>query len=988
MPHSSHGHPLPDGQNGPVEEPRRNSSLFATTSSAPGFPDNSEGLSQHNRRLQLRNAGFRGTTLPFRRISPLLGASGINVEPYTRSMSHEQSPPSIEKRMIYGEELPGNPINIMQEIHKMSTKKKRSSPRPGFGAIFEDRKGKEGAADGSPTSWYNEESAHCSPVASAVTPAKIRPLREVSLNVKTPPSLGFPSPNHAKGRNSTRMKHRSASAEIAQYVEHLESELASAHAKLDSQPSPKTSKLRAAKLRAMVNENRDIKHENFEWEKRFDNMVQEERSKRLEADLEVRSRMRMLEDELEMKNTKMKEFEWEIENMRAKMRDLEGLEEINFNLEKRIEALTNLLVQSPTKLDVTSASTSPVRIDPTKRTPRPRSMLPKVPSSPARPRLSLATVSESGAGRTRSLIWPSDASTSPENGVIHNQEEEDALSPLHQEAHISPLYRRQSESSDRRSRNSSLYRSTPSSTSKRTSMRSSGCFGPIAWGLPDEDHKSATKQRKMRRFMSGSNSLKPLILPAASAVTSHPATAPVFPSIETTARRDASDMSFDPTTDFLSKLSDNTAESTPDHLEAQRSPSWDQERTLNVLEGKRRSTEQYRNDIIRHLRSQSQTQDMEEQSMGFRPISSENRKRRSRPRSLQQELEEAEIAQEDTSQAQHSELEETSNTLIPAHKDHDLLKLSTTIDPTAPKRSPSQLHPTPKRLPDDTDFTPKSSSKDLYPNPAPAPLLKAPPCTALHPSNAHGFFTRLNNLITRTKQEPFILAQRILINAWSDGTNRLLGGIGWWLLGLVYGIRWRKRRRADTDIVEDDDATLRSTCEWEHHCFPPKRAGSFDAEQALRKGAARGSWLCPPHVDHVSGEDRIAVLPAGPPSGPQRFPCDQCVEPTSRKTLRLWLKFSLALVLAVGLAVKNGPASLVGPGTSCPCNGCRHAQRPVGEREPLLGRQQPPEPSGLFTRSERNELPRRSRVGSGGSRGVDSGYGSITFACDVEARAL
>ena len=41
--------------------------------------------------------------------------------------------------------------------------------------------------------------------------------------------------------------------------------------------------------------------------------------------------------------------------------------------------------------------------------------------------------------------------------------------------------------------------------------------------------------------------------------------------------------------------------------------------------------------------------------------------------------------------------------------------------------------------------------------------------------------------------------------------------------------------------------------------------------------------------------------------------CISCVEPSTRRTLRLWLQFSLMIVLAVGMAFKHGPEALLEP---------------------------------------------------------------------------
>ena len=973
MENSLHAHPLPDGRHASsIEQPDASYAECAVISSPTlASQQQKEGLSQQTRRLQLRNTGFRGPVLPFRRISPLLGASTNGIELFTRPVNNENSPSSVEKRILYGEDLPQSPVNILQEIHIISTRKKRMSPKTGSGAIFEDNT-ITGKDDASETSWYNEGSNHCSPATLAMTPARMNQLREVSLNQRTPSPLGSPLVKHVKGRNPIRPKNRSASTEVATYIEHLESELASAHAKLESQPSPKTSKLRSAKLRTLTTENRSLKHDNAEWEKRFDARIHEERDRRLEADLEMRSRMQMLEDELEMKDARTAELEWEVESMRVRIRDLEGLEVINLSLERRIEALTNLLVQSPAKFDVSSASTFPVRVDPSKRIPRPRSMLPRIPAPSRGIRLSLTTVSESAIGRSKSLGSPSSIVESPEDSLGGDINEANLQSPICNQDTSSPRYTRQSGSFDGRSRASASFRSATSSTSRSMSMRSSGSFRPVSWDLAEQEPGSTTRQRRMRRFPSGSNSLKPLILPSASVGPSTPGPASSGQSIETTARRDCSTVSCDPPSAFLSTLGDDSAQFTPEQTGYERSASWAQEQTLKALEGKFKNIDNVCNDDRQGTLSLSP--DEAEQLMGFREIPTDKSKRRSRPRSLQKELEEAEIEQTVGAQATADTdyLQIYEDGLIPVEDDQGPDGRIDGMDATPSKIPLSALYFQQRRLAAGPKPIPSTIQHKIpFACAIPSPL-KAPSSTALTSEHAHGLFTRLTNVITQTKQDPYILARRLLANAWSQGSKRL-GGMGWWLLGLVYGTRWRKRkRRADSGIVEADSTR---NFDWQH--FSAQASRSRTAEHYFRDygrtHSNRETWLSPPHVS------RRAVSPIIPSSSsrpqPHLFPCKDCEEPSSRRTFRLWFQFSLAIILAVGMAVKHGPGTLLA--ASPPPRTLSEHILPR-DNEPLLPKQRQGQHS--HDQPDRNEEPFQPSGASHEGSGTDSGYGSIVFA--------
>lgn len=1004
--HSTHAHPLPDGRKTSSSQTigSSHSSSAITSQTTLASQQQNEGLSHQTRRLQLRNAAFRGAIFPTRRISPLFTTSSTAVESISRQVSNENSSLSAEKRSMYGEDLPPSPVSILQEIQK-STRKKRSSPRPGFGAIFQDNTQTEELNGASETSWYKEGSRNCSPAALAATPINVMKLREGSGNQKAPPPpLSSPLTKQVKGRNLKRVNLRSASSEASKYIEHLEFQLASANANLDSLTSPNTNKLRSAKLRALTVENRNLRQDLSAWEKQFAARVQEERDQRLEIEMEIRIRLRTLESELELKDAKIAELEWDVDSMRVKVGDAEGLEEVNIGLEKRIEILTNLLVHSPNKFDVCSGATSPVRADPIKRTPRPKSMLPKIPSPSGGVRLSLSTVSEFAFWEPSNVGSSSTVVESPEDAV-QDVDGQDLPSPAYDEGMRSPDYRRQSrqsESFEIRSRTSGSFRSAPSSASRPTSFRSSGSFGPTSWGLPhlpNVDTRSANKQRKMRKFPSGSVSLRPLILPAATVVPSLPASAPIYPSIEATARGDISEVSLDPITSFLSKAVESSPVTTPEQPGLQRSTSWAQEQTLKALEGRFMDVERLDDEQA----SPSIVLAPEEKNFGFGEMRSENHKRRSRPRSLRKELEEAEF-EEQAAQAQALASHELfEDGLIPVNTDESREESLETgqmmlgMGPTPSKAPLSTAYPRQTRLLMEPEDTPKREKKRIRPAYASSQPVKALPSTLSTTQHAFGIFSRLTNLISHTKQDPFILARRLLSNAWARGSKRL-GGMGWWLLGLVYGTRWRKRKRtADSGIVEP---TTTQDFDWHH--FTAEASTSRTAKHYFGDyGACRqrtDSWLSPPLASAQRMPSSNTIRPPTPSPKPRNephlFPCNDCVEPSSRRTLRLWFQFSLAIVLAVGMAIKHGPASLLceDPDPCLPTHvheslpqAARHPRIRSHEREPLLqahrsrSRHQTSSSDGIVVDYTHDTFP-SSRVNSLQSDALDSGYGSITFA--------
>ena len=999
MEHSTHAHPLPHGQS---TTPREACPSYAscTIASPPAnttlaSPPSHDGLSQQARRLQLRNVGFRASTVPTRRISPLFGASQIGVEAFTRTARNETSPMSAEKRSTYGENLPPSPVNILQELQK-SARKRRTSSRPGICSIFQDSMSQAAVDDNNNSSWYNEASNNCSPSAASPDSTMLK-LREVSGNQGTPP-LSSPLTKHVNVRNVSHLKSRSLSSEATQHIEYLERELALANARNDSDTSPATKKLRFAKMRALAVENTNLRQELTEWHKKYDTRVEDEVQKRVEFEADMKERLDNLESESEMKDARIGELEWELECTKIKIRDAEGLEEINDDLEKRIDVLTNILVRSPTRMDVRSAATSPDKQEPVRRTPRPRSMLSKVPSSPGGVRLSLATVSETA-------FWPLQSlTTASGRAQVVDDEEHACASPEHvsptncEENLPSPDTMDQSTrhgTFEAPSRASTSMRSLPSLSSRPTSLMSNSSFGGAPWGISvlpecEDEVNTAQKKRRMRRFASGSKSLKPLVLPTATNIMSLPISAPVYPSIESTAERDFSDISLDPTTSSLSRLVSNSPTSIPGQPLRRPSILRAQNQALNALEGKPRGRDVPQSGCDGSTSSEAGA----EIAIGIdEPASKSSLGLRSRPRSLQKELEEAEITQLATSNFTQNYDESFQEGLIPVTRDPTPESGQILIGLEAPssKASSHYAYILPRPKAQNVDITPKPIS-NYVPSASIATIpTKASPSMTLTAQHAHGMFNRLTNLICQTKQDPLILAKRVLSNAWSLNSNRLFGGIGWWLLGVLYQRLKRKQVKcADVVVVDsnnsqsnqerrrllqragDEEEANEVAFDWHH----------FSAEASRRRTAEHhyrnygGTWLSPPHVH----ED--APTHALPPFVPTRaehetphlFPCNDCVEPSSRRSLRLWFHFSLTIVLALGMALKHGPAALFAelPAEDTPetehMNGFDGQQQHFEEQNASSG------PKGHRVRDT------SGRTSKTESSIADSGYGSIVFA--------
>lgn len=857
---------------------------------------------QQARRLQLRNAGFRGQTVAVRRISPILASSGLPSEPFCRIVSNENTPHNLERRQMFGENLPPNPVNILQELHN-SARRKRHSSRQSIGVIFQDDTATPATAEDSGLSCYSATSNGNTPLGSRNSSTPMMKPREVSFNGRTPPIQTSPLTKQSRSRNGTRVHQRSTSAETAKYIDHLESQLVAVNTKLDSLMSPTSHKTRAAKLRALTSEARSLRQQLLEWEQKFEERVKDERDQLAEVEMSLTDRLQALEDEVEAKDNRVKDLEWEIGNLKTRVKHAEGLEVVNADLERRIDLLTNLLVRSPTKLDLCSAATSPSKEEPHNRITRPRSMMPRIPPSPGSLRLSLNTSSDVQYRRSRrSIASTSSTSPSPESATAMQREHTQATEGM----------KESKTSSQSGSGNSSIFRSPPSSSSRPTSLYSSSSFGACSWGLtlppePAAAGRANHKQRRMRRFPSGAASLKPLILPTAAGTPSLPASAPVHDTFRDAPHRDFSDVSLEPTVAFLSRYDFSSPTDTPTQPSRRRSASSAHSEALYALEG-HSSPSADKDDGHAMLSPRSYSDEpletVEEESMDMKSS------KRERPRSLDEELEEVGMLLRDSFDDGH----------IPDAEQGGDQGVATecvqTRSDVSRSHTPGQQQPCRKSM--ESRTTPETR---LAPVQSAACSSKSSASTAVTTPQADGILSKIKCVVSRTKRGPSALAQELIYNAWAIGWSRL-GGLGWWLLGLVYGSRWRKKKQvADAEPIVEEVPT--SGMQW--HQVPPGTSGP--RIRGCRDQRRDWRVICDdPKLSTTSDGSPIQVLSKNHGHLRQEshlIPCPDCKEPPSRRSLRLWFRFSLAIVLAVGIAIKDGPGALL---EGCP----EHHKEPYG----------------------------------------------------------
>ena len=450
------------------------------TDHTPSRPLSGPGTSRQARRLQLRNAGFRGAALPARKVTPksmsssnwstasgMQGSSDVeNVSPSSR----QRSSTSIERRESSG---------ILQEIGNSTvTRPKKSRPRLSSGKFLSTT---------GPTFDADFSNVPSSP----------------------PPPKTTIHPRTVKSRARVSHGRRSLSAEASKYIEHLETELAAAQSQLSSITSPTVTREHSSKMRTLNAETRQLQQELAEWEAKYEQRVLEEVDKHCAVEADLRARIRSLEQDVNETKFRVEGLESQLD---ISAQNMEAVEAANVNLEKRIEIMSELLAASSTKIDLHAQTPGRGR-----KHVRPKSMLPRFPTAsslmgsperqpqtqPTSPLLAFSSYSPVAPDSPTREGLPLDAS---------------------------------SEQSDLMSEAESVFSEASATGDSMTSAENYDLHPSLnPWGLPMPPPPKAKPARRMRRFGGGSLGPKPLILPSTSHCENFPPTsAPPLERSETT----------------------------------------------------------------------------------------------------------------------------------------------------------------------------------------------------------------------------------------------------------------------------------------------------------------------------------------------------------------------------------------------------------------------------------------------------------------------
>ncbi|KAI9857590.1 MAG: hypothetical protein M1813_008182 [Trichoglossum hirsutum] len=830
--------------------------------SEPGQQLKYQGLTHQQRLLLLRGTGFQGIALPARDINCRTPVGSPKAERQIDGEDEQATPKGVGRARRSVEEATGNLLGILEEINNSAVRGRASSWADTH--CIQGQASADSAGGGG-----NKPPGHNGDFPKTATMRS----RGGSLTPQTP----SPIAKHTKRRQRRSPNFRSTYLESAQYIEHLESQLVALQTQLQALTSPTTTKAQSAKLRALTTESRLLRQELSEWETRFNERVREEVDGRVELEAGLRARIRTLEREIDIKDEKIRELQWEVEVLEGKARTVGSMEAENISLGHRVDLLTELLAQSPAKL--TSEPTVSISTDGRRNKLRPRSMFPRIISSESTCTTPLLVQDQADSKRD------SVRSASTTSAFSKSQWGDDYEDLLH---HYPS--KRNRISTDLESIFSSLsaapsLASTQSSVSRPNSIVSDSSINPGVWELPVPSpiprHKQArfSRHRKMRRFPPGSLAPKSLILPATSNTTSMPASAPLDGPSEYMYERTAARESVSARLPSACSLPFGTTE------HAYRSAStWVEKETLKVLESNSTSS--------RSHTANTQANESPSPSPQFM-----------RYRRYKASFGQGAPAQRESLFAEISRAEEG--------------RLHSTLVVETPQ-SASRPVETYVSLGDRTCTAMEAKSQ--------ASIAKRP-TLLVGAARFGGFLWKLSALLNEIWQNPIKLARKVISVGLSAGESKAPGELDWWLLGLLLRPIGRKGKEDKPTGAENsalDERRVGDTFDW--------RDFSVEASKARRLGCVigkdnggdlfgRGSKVDPTGCKDAENDGRTSTsltVRAASPASPASLASLETVrcsnDPTegpSQQKLMLWIEFTVALVLAVGVAVKDGPASLL-----------------------------------------------------------------------------
>jgi hypothetical protein len=445
-------------------------------------PLSGNGASRQARRMQLRNAGFRGPAVPGRRVTPksLSSSPWSNIgSGQTQSSDAEnQSPAGNRANLSIGKRRSSG---VLTEIGNATlTRPKKHHARPRITSAKFYASNIEGRKSGEYDAAFPTE--HPSP----------------------PPPLKAPRLRSAKVKGKLGAKRRSVSGETKKYVDHLEAELASTQSQLSAVTSPSITRQQTNMVRSLNAETKQLQEALEEWENKYDERVQEVVEQHTAIAIGLRNQLRSHEEQGEEDRYRIHELEEQVGTMRQ---SLEYAEVANVQLEKRLEVLSDILATSA-KIDLHAETPGRLR-----RMSRPKSMHLKFPTT-GNLMISPERLSESG--------------TQPPSPALSFAGSHSHLELRQTQSHQDFVSGSMSQS-EQNSDAESVFSDAPILGDSFTTAEPSLITHHAHFDMPPPSLPPRGRPtRRMRRFGAGSIGPRPLILPSASHYDHVPASAPAL----------------------------------------------------------------------------------------------------------------------------------------------------------------------------------------------------------------------------------------------------------------------------------------------------------------------------------------------------------------------------------------------------------------------------------------------------------------------------
>lgn len=424
--------------------------------------------------LRKRNQLFRGSSLSaanFRQTSESarsFGSLTLGFGSYVRRTSEAQR---------HVEENGGQP-RILQEISNSAMRKRRKISQARGAANATSPRGALGSENTGPR--------FTSPRSSAGTSSNFSSPRSQTSSPESPRKSAREHRRHLRMLSNTFRCRRSSSSETSKYIEHLEANMLALQTQLRSIQSPSNKRDEAAKMRAMSLENHSLQQENAEWETKFNTRLKDHAKQYEVAAQGLRAQLKALQKENEILRAEME----------TKFGKLDAAENANYDLERRLELMSELLAASPTKLRLHSVDSTDIR-EQRRKTYHPRVFGTETSSKPLfspNRRPSLRSFPSSNVTSKTDRLPPSPQADSREENLIDRLN-----SPRNSLSSSADMGSEVSEST--------LIESPEASPTRRRSwMR--------LQHMPDGLQQRPC--RRMRRFFTGANGPRSLILPAAA----------------------------------------------------------------------------------------------------------------------------------------------------------------------------------------------------------------------------------------------------------------------------------------------------------------------------------------------------------------------------------------------------------------------------------------------------------------------------------------